>query len=235
MIDRLANRYLKRMNLLLLNSRNYLSARYLIVNCSIVLVCILLTFVKEDENFLKVKSIEISGNNLCVNSVNIYNNLIDKKMDSIKNIGQEIKKNPCIEDIIVRRKIPNELIIKIKERRPIGVLAGSNILFDKNSVFFTPAPNSTINLPTIFAHKKDINEIIEIIKINPNIKKAIKKDNKWKITIDKTDISLTEENFYPEWRMISNLIKSKKIDIGEASLITFSNNGEKISIKRSDK
>lgn len=59
-------------------------------------------------------------------------------------------KHPELRDIIVRRELPNRLIVQARRRKPVAQLYGDRLyLIDKDGVFLTDAKNSGEDIPLI--------------------------------------------------------------------------------------
>lgn len=117
--------------------------RYKILFLSIILVSIL--FIKDKKEFFfgdfKIQNIQINELN------NILKNDIDEKIGSVnlyqknllftdmQTIYDDLKSIPIVENVLIRKIIPNTLSIEIKERSPIALIMDNNknYIFDESS------------------------------------------------------------------------------------------------------
>lgn len=83
-----------------------------------------------NSGIFKVNIIEIKGNKECskeeilkYSDVNLNKNIFKYK---IKDIEKNIKKNSYIDSVIVERKIPNKIIVTVKERKAVAILQNND-------------------------------------------------------------------------------------------------------------
>ena len=121
-----------------------------------------LSFLKKSD-FLKIDQIEISGNSrldksriLHLSGLKIGMNILDIDKKQI----QDRLDFPCIEECSIKRKFPNKLYIKIKEREAVAICHNSeSYLIDKNGYL----------IERLEQNQRDDLSVIEISnKIDPN-------------------------------------------------------------------
>jgi cell division protein FtsQ len=126
--------------------------KYKILFLSIILVSIL--FIKDKKEFFfgdfKIQNIQINElNNLSkkdidekIGSINLYQkNLLFTDMQTIYD---DLKSMPIVENVLIRKIIPNTLSIEIKERFPIALITDNNknYIFDESSAITLVDENS---------------------------------------------------------------------------------------------
>jgi cell division protein FtsQ len=94
--------------------------------------------------FFQITSIPIEGNKMLqeqeilkLSGIDIRSNLM---AISQKQIREKLKKNEWIEDVVLKRHWPDQLVIKIREKKPVALLNTSKGLFylDERGNPFTP-------------------------------------------------------------------------------------------------
>ena len=115
-----------------------------------------INFKKEEKFFFKIKQIEIVNNKI-IGSRDIFKrleHLIGKNIFFIKktDINEPLKKIEFLDNIQVKKKYPNTLIIKIYETKPIAIVFKNNkkYLLDDSSNLIFYKKISEDYYPTIF-------------------------------------------------------------------------------------
>lgn len=105
---------------------------------------------------MNIETVEVSGNKvvstekilkMAKNPVGI-NTFVFNKQDAI----QSIEAHPYVESVKIKRELPNALYIKIKERRPVGVLVNKGVYLqfsDGGLLLNNTNTLSSFNLPII--------------------------------------------------------------------------------------
>ncbi len=91
---------------------------------------------------------------------------------NLKNIAKQLKKNPWVKDVTIKRSFPQGLTIKVREREPVALVADEGLfMVDKDAVVFKEVEKSDlINLPVITGFSlrgKDasiLNEVLELLR-----------------------------------------------------------------------
>ncbi|MBR3696790.1 MAG: FtsQ-type POTRA domain-containing protein [Clostridia bacterium] len=116
-------------------------------------------------SFFSIEKIEIKNNNR-VNSEEIktlgdfesYINLFWVNNLSVK---KDLEQNPYIEDVKIHKKIPNTLIIDIKERIPKFMLQiGDSYIYINNQGYLLEVSTENIGLPIILGFKTDLSNVV---------------------------------------------------------------------------
>lgn len=101
-----------------------------------------------------IKKIEVQGNEIISKNEIISLSQIQLEENTFKlnksQIKKQIKENAYIQSVIIVRKLPSEIVIKVEERKPAYLLeyAGSYIVIDKQG-YMLEIKNEKMNLPVI--------------------------------------------------------------------------------------
>ncbi len=106
--------------------------------------------------FFQITSIPIEGNKMLreqeilkLSGIDIHSNLMAINRNQIR---EKLKKNEWIEDVVLKRQWPDQLVIKIREKKPVALLNTSKGLFylDEQGEPFTPhMAGQEIDFPVI--------------------------------------------------------------------------------------
>lgn len=116
--------------------------------------------------FFNVKSIEVEGNQkltqeelISLSEIELENNIFKiKKGETQKNI----KQNAYVENVKVKRKLPNSVQIKIIERKPTYMIAFANAyVYINNQGYFLEVSKKKIDMPIITGFSTPEEEIYE--------------------------------------------------------------------------
>jgi cell division protein FtsQ len=199
---------------------------------------------------LQVRNINISGNEEVKEKDlnNFVTGLINKKFIEFgqfkltsgsiflldtDNVRQKILKEfPVIEDIIINKKLPQTLVIKVNERKQIGVFCNSATgseqyySIDQNGVIFellsflpenTPVVKQLMMNKEVFTGEEVVNKNIMnlISKIQKNLKENFKIDIKEALITNSLKLDIkTNEN----WQIYFDINSVSDIDIEIAKL-----------------
>lgn len=154
-------------------------------------------FPKKNIFFFKIKNIEIIDNKI------IKHDKISKKLTNLygKNIffvtkndlKNSLKKIDFLENVEVKKKYPNTIIVKIFETKPIGFIFKNNkkyIIDSSSNLILEKDYNFSKYLPTVFGKKAEESfiEFFEQLKINKFDYKSIK--NYYYFKIGRWDLQL---------------------------------------------
>jgi len=149
----------------------------------------------------KIKNVEISGNEKCPYAE--ISKIVSSNLGSIflyksEEVNKELKeKYPEINQVKIERKLPDSLIVKIKEREPVAFICKPSLrseikifgekseidcfYIDKEGIVFEEKTENSLNLPVIIFNSSGFSfvlgrEIIDqdylkkILEINSNLK-----------------------------------------------------------------
>ncbi len=157
-------------------------------------------FGSKKNNFFKIENIRIINNKL-VNDAEINEklkhihgkNILLIKKDDFSKILEKID---FIKKVEVKKKYPNEIIIKIYETKPIAILFSKNkkyILDDSSNLIIFNKNINTDSLPNVFGDEAEINFVSFFNKLSENNFPQKKIKNYYYYQIDRWDIQLLND------------------------------------------
>lgn len=142
--------------------------------------------------FFDIQNIKVEGQNklsreyiINLSEVQLGQNILKL---NISQIERNLKREPYIETIKVKREFPNGICISVVERKPIGIISymGSYILVDKNGIalelisktkdYYLPEIKG-IKLEKVTFGKSLLRENMEGLKVGLNILTLLNKDD----------------------------------------------------------
>ncbi len=175
----------------------------LIVSCVIIVFAganYLYMYVKSKKfSIFKVKKIEIYGienapDNKIKNILNYYKGKSLSEID-LKNIYLKLKKIKWIDDVIIRKKYPSQLVINIIEKKPVSIAQINNKLFliDSNGDIIDKYSNKFFKKEFIIFNAKNMVEYKKVKQYIPQILSVLKKKG---LLYDVSDISFKNGYLY---------------------------------------
>lgn len=179
---------------------------------------------------LKVDSVEITGNKIVPTDI-----ILEKIIESMGNFREksimlidleklrsDIKTLGWIEDVQIKKKLPDKLIFNITERTPkiIWQNKGKLWLADESGDLLTSEIRKKyLYLPIVIGQKneKDIPEFFEILKSEPSLEKLVSSavkvgERRWNMNLNNGIIvMLPEKNAKESWQMLAKIEKDKAI------------------------
>ena len=126
-----------------------------------------------ESEYFSIEEINYNGNKFLtineleyITGLEINTNILAYR---IKDIESELLKSPWIENVKIKRSLPNTIYIEIQEREPIFWATKDDILYylDKNTNFIAPVTEEKfISLPTIdikYANEKAIESLPDFL------------------------------------------------------------------------
>ena len=194
------------------------------------------------QNFIKIarasgfiiKDIYIDG---CVNLVpqTLLLDLAIKPGDVIVKmssweIKEKLEKHEWIRSAVVDRKLPNNLYIGIRERKPIAIKQFNRklqLIDEDGQVFNSSEIGKFVKLPMFVG--EDVEDyvlwMIKILKSDPELYGKIDSvsrigNRRWDvILVNKTIIKLPEVNIEQAWEKFSKMNKNREIDIDSIKIV----------------
>ena len=206
----------------------------------LVIISIIFVEIKKRKiTFFKIKNIEIIGaENSPIDEIKkILNDYKLKPMSKINfiKLSQKLRKVKWIDDVIIMKRYPSTLIVKVIEKKPISILETDKkfYLIDEDGNVIDEYKNRFYNLNFVIFVAKDLNDYRKNLKkYVPQIYETLKKngfiqevsDIKYKngelemiLSEPRIRIKIQPENFEKEiykikiLKKIENLINEKKI------------------------
>ena len=172
---------------------------------------------KKDNNFFKIKNIEVMGNSL------VQSNEVKEKLNKIynkniflirkKDIEEPLNSINFIEKVIVKKKYPNTINIKIFETKPIAILFRNKVkyLLDSSSNLISFKDNISFNkLPNVFGEGAENNFIYFLDQLEKNNFPTMKIKNFYYFQIGRWDLQLLDNKIikFPHNNTVDAIIKS---------------------------
>jgi cell division protein FtsQ len=192
--------------------------------------------VSEDINILFSKTIykniceniEIKGIDRA-NLVKIQENIFDfcnlKNKNDLNILLKNIKNDPWIKEINIIRKIPNTIIINIKEHSPFVIYRTKNDILLLNEVGETIRIDENekvkyYNLPVISGKNsiENIYGLFNLLSLNPDLFLKVRfisriGDRRWNFELDdKITIKMPENNIIDAWNKLNKILSIKGYD-----------------------
>jgi cell division protein FtsQ len=179
---------------------------------------------------LRIDSLEIKGNKVVPTDIiiaKIIESLGDFREKSImlidlEKIREDIKTLGWIEDVQIKKKLPDKLIFNITERTPkiIWQNKGKLWLADESGDLLTSEIRKKyLYLPIVIGQnsQKDIPEFFDILKSEPNLEKlvsgAVKMgERRWNFNLNNNIVvMLPEKDAIKAWQQLAKIEKEKAI------------------------
>lgn len=112
-----------------------------------------------------IKKISIKGNSkvteqeiLSLSSINLEENTFTYRMSEI---AKNVKRQPYIEDVKVKRILPSEIEIEVSERTPSFMIAiGNAFAYISNQGYFLEISETKLEIPILVGYETKLEEII---------------------------------------------------------------------------
>lgn len=185
---------------------------------------------------LKIESMEVTGNKIVPTDI-ILNKIFESMgnfreksimLIDLEKLHNDIKTLGWIEDVQIKKKLPDKLIFNITERTPKIIWQNKGKLWladESGDLLTTEIRKEYLYLPIIIGQKneKDIPEYFEILKSQPELEKfvtgAVKVgERRWDFNLNNgIVVKLPEEDSIKAWKELAkiekkNAIFSKKIN-----------------------
>ena len=178
----------------------------------IVLFTLFSTFISQNKftiNKFEIKEIKIENNEILEDQelINIFSFLYTKNIIFLNSyeLKKNIDQNSFIENIEIKKILPDKLIIKVFEKEPIAILIDKNqkkyYLGKKTNLIEFRKISKYENLPIVKGEPKNFKNLFDsLVKINFPIDQILSfqhfKVNRWNIEmIDKKILKLPEKNY----------------------------------------
>ena len=178
----------------------------------IVLFTLFSTFISQNKftiNKFEIKEIKIENNEILEDQelINIFSFLYTKNIIFLNSyeLKKNIDQNSFIENIEIKKILPDKLIIKVFEKEPIAILIDKNqkkyYLGKKTNLIEFRKILKYENLPILKGEPKNFKNLLDnLVKINFPIDQILSfqhfKVNRWNIEmIDKKILKLPEKNY----------------------------------------
>lgn len=141
---------------------------------------------------------------------------------SLEEIKKDVESIGWIESAEIRRKLPNELHIKVKERVPSAIwqYEGNLHLIDKNGIIISYTDIKRFsNLPIIVGEEANIHafSLLTFLTEEPDLMKRVSSiirvgGRRWNVRFKNgIEVKLPEANPDIKWRLLSKMQKEKRI------------------------
>jgi cell division protein FtsQ len=142
----------------------------------------------------------------------------------LKKIKENVEKLPWVEKVIVQRKLPNLLYIKITERKPIAIWQNNKKFFpiDETGEVIQAKIDGLSHLPILVGKNapKHTSKLFDALITEKKLAKRVKAatfiaNRRWDVILDNIDngieIKLPEDNFKLAWNKLAKVNEKKGI------------------------